>query len=217
MLGAGGWFFGLRQADRSVSAASLTVTPAQQIKNTEPVPTSAINKTDGDLNRAIAFYGQQRYDTAFALLNRHRDSPALVDNAEAATDLGILYFYGPSVGLTQNLPVAKTWLQKGMDGGNAKAPYFLGLLADGADFSTPAKSVARGHSEVAVKFYQTGANRNDAYAQATLGELFLLRNKYLENTDACTILTYLKKAADQNVMGAAPNYKALKKSGRCTQ
>ncbi len=216
IIGAGGWF----ALSPKAAPLTLTATPAaEQRKATEVAPPDeGLDAAKTDLNRAISFYNEQRYDSALVLLNRHRDSPVLAQNAEAQTDLGVIHYYGsPKHRVPQDLVQAEQWLQKGVAGKIPKAYYFLGLLKDGADFSTTAKSVARGRSAEAVGLYKTGANLGDSYAQATVGELFLLKNQYLTDMDACTVLTYLKQASAQDIMGAAKNYTMLKTSGRCPQ
>lgn len=215
ILGVGGWFFWSGQSKAGPAQVALANTsPA-----TNSAPKNSPDPANGDVNRAISFYGKQRYDSAFALFNRYRNSPALTDNAEAMTDLGIIYFYGaPDQQIPQDVKQAGEWLQKGVQKQNPKACYFLGLLKDGVDLSTPAKSKARGQVTAAVDLYRKGAELGDPYAQATLGELFLMRNPFvLHSMDACQVLDYVKQAYTKNIVGAFEIYNELKESKPCTR
>ncbi len=215
-----GTWFSFFRSEAPAAPVLLTAKPAsdpQKIGTNAPTDAS-VDRSRTELNRALAFYKEQRYDSALALLNRHKESAVFLADAEAMTDLGVIHYYGsPEHHIPQDLKQAGHWLQKGVEGRSPKAPYYLGLLKDGVDFSTSAKSMATGQSREAIELYKTGASLGDPYAQATVGELFLLGNKNLGDIDACLALAYLKQAAAQQIMGASKNYNSLKTSGRCSQ
>ncbi|RIV25446.1 hypothetical protein DYU11_09110 [Fibrisoma montanum] len=214
VLGIGSWFIWSRQTTTHQSSIIPTNDPG--VVKYEAASATSLSRTNKDLSRAISFYDKQRYDSALAIFNQYQNSPVMLDNAVALTDLGAIHFYGAlDQGIPQNLVLAEKWLEKGVQKRNPKAYYFLGLFKDGVDFSTPSRSVVRGRNTEAVNLYQEAANLGDSYAQAAVGQLFLLRNQYLSNIDACRVLDYLKQAANKNIEGAIQNYKTLQASGRC--
>ncbi|WP_288427479.1 protein kinase [uncultured Spirosoma sp.] len=215
VLGVGALFW-LPQRTAQVGADEGQAASRSQLF-TMPVRSLSKESTEGAkqaVARSIDFYRQGRYDSALALLIAYKQNPAFLTNAEAVTNLGIIYFFGSAEQhIPQDLTAAEQWLRKGVTGKNAKAAYYLGLLNDGVNFTSVTK--AQGKSKQAVELYKAAAEGGDSYAKMTLGELFLERNAYVRTENPCMIKAYLEQAVHDNVSSADGALAALKKQGYC--
>lgn len=155
------------------------------------VPSEEITKR---IALGITYYKKEQYDSAFAILTRYQGTPLFGADPEASTDLGVIYYFGGSENdhVQPDLKKAAEWLGKGADLGSAKAHYYLGLLTDGVDFKTVDQAQGKNHQ--AVDHYRKAAEGGDSYAQVTLAELYLRKNKFLQNDSPCSLLGYLDKA-----------------------
>ena len=164
-------------------------------EQTSPAAPTAVSPTDEKgITRALDYYNRQEYDSAFSLLVKYQQTPALSQHPEATTDLGAMYFFGqPEDGSMQpDRAKAEEWLEKGAALQNPRAHYFLGLLADGVDMKTD--YYPSGKTPEAIAHYRKAAEGGDVSAQVTLADLYSKGNELVEDEDPCVLLGYLDQA-----------------------